>query len=310
MGTPEFAVPSLKALIATQQVVGVVTQPDRPAGRGQQLRPSPVKVTAQDAHIPVYQPQSLRHEAAIRPLRAWQPDAIVVAAFGQILRPHLLELPPLGCYNVHASLLPRWRGASPIQHAILAGDSETGISLMRMDVGLDTGPVYVQQAIPIAANETAATLHDRLAALGADLLAEYLPHILANRLPPLPQDDAAATYAPLIQKEAGRLDWRQPAVVLERRVRAMSPWPGAFTAWRGALLKVLAAAVVPLAETACLHGHAQPAAGLVVPWAGGAAVCTAQGALVLRQVQLAGKRPVSIAEFLRGHPDFAGSQLE
>ncbi len=304
MGTPEFAVPSLKTLIATQNVVGVVTQPDRPAGRGQQLRPSPVKVIAQDAHIPIYQPKSLRHEDAARPLRDWRPDAIVVAAFGQILRPHVLELPPLGCYNVHASLLPRWRGASPIQHAILAGDAETGVSLMRMDVGLDTGPVYVQQAIPITPEETAATLHDRLAVLGAEMLAQYLPHILAGGLPAVPQSDEGVTYAPMIRKEEGRLVWQQPAVALERQVRAMFPWPGAFAAWQGTLLKVLAAAVVPAAD--------MPAGspGQVVLTDDGPAVCTGQGGLALRQVQLAGKRAMNIADFLPGHPGFIGSYLE
>lgn len=304
MGTPEFAVPSLKALIATQQVVGVVTQPDRPAGRGQQLHPPAVKTAAQEAGIPVYQPKSLRHEEAAQPLRDWQPDAIVVAAFGQILRSHVLELPPLGCYNVHASLLPRWRGASPIQHAILAGDSETGVSLMRMDAGMDTGPVYVQQAIPIAPNETAATLHDRLAALGAALLAECLPDILAGRLAAAPQSVAGVTYAPLIKKEEGRLDWRQPAAALERQVRAMFPWPGAFATWQGTLLKVLVAEAIPAAET--------PAGlpGQVVSLVDGAAVCTGQGGLALRQVQLAGKRAVSIRDFLPGHPGFIGSYLE
>lgn len=304
MGTPEFAVPTLKALIATQQVVGVVTQPDRPAGRGQQLRLSPVKVVAQDAHIPVYQPPSLRREDAVQPLHDWQPDAIVVAAFGQILRPHVLNLPPLGCYNVHASLLPRWRGASPIQHAILVGDAETGVSLMRMDVGLDTGPVYVQQAIPITPDETAATLHDRLAALGADLVVQYLPDILAQRLMAIPQSDEGVTYAPLIKKEDGRLTWQQPAAVLERQVRAMFPWPGAFTTWQGTLLKVLAAAVIPAAE--------MPAGfpGQVVSLADGAAVCTGAGGLALRQVQLAGRRAINIADFLSGQPGFLGSCLE
>ncbi|GAB4163908.1 MAG: methionyl-tRNA formyltransferase [Candidatus Promineifilaceae bacterium] len=304
MGTPEFAVPSLKALIATQQVVGVVTQPDRPAGRGHQLHPPAVKTAAQAAGIPVYQPKSLRHEGAAQPLRDWQPDAIVVAAFGQILRSHVLELPPLGCYNVHASLLPRWRGASPIQHAILAGDSETGISLMRMDVGMDTGPVYVQQAIPIAPNETAATLHHRLADLGAEMLVKYLPDILAGNLPAVPQSDAGVTYAPMIKKEDGRLDWQQPATALERQVRAMFPWPGAFTTWQGTLLKVLTADGMPAAD--------MPAGspGQVIPTLDGAAVCTGQGGLALRQVQLAGKRAVSIHNFLLGHPGFIGSYLE
>ncbi|MFQ5419036.1 MAG: methionyl-tRNA formyltransferase, partial [Anaerolineae bacterium] len=244
MGTPDFAVPGLQKLIETHQVVGVVTQPDKPAGRGKQLRPSPVKIIAQSANIPLYQPKSLRSEEAAAPLRQWQPDIIIVAAFGQILRPHVLDLPPHGCLNIHASLLPRWRGASPIQHAILAGDAETGVTLMRMDVGLDTGPMFVQQAVPIRADETAATLHDRLAALGADMLAAHLNDILHGRLTPTPQNDDDSTYAPMIKKGDGRLDWTKTAVALDRHIRAMTPWPGAFTEWDGRLLKIKAAQVV------------------------------------------------------------------
>ena len=188
MGTPDFAVPVLNKLIETQEVVGVVTQPDRPAGRGRKMQPPPIKAATFAANttlttgIPIYQPRSLRSEEAAERLREWQPDMIVVAAFGQILRPHVLDLPPLGCLNVHASLLPRWRGASPIHHAILAGDRETGISLMQMDVGLDTGPVYVQEAIPIQADETAETLHDRLALLGAEMIERHLDRIVSGEL--------------------------------------------------------------------------------------------------------------------------------
>ena len=301
MGTPDFAVPGLKTLIRTQTVVGVVTQPDRPAGRGQQLRPSPVKQVAEAAGIPVYQPKSLRSEAAAAPLRDWAPDLIVVTAFGQILRPHVLDLPPLGCLNVHASLLPRWRGASPIQHALMAGDAETGVCLMRMDPGLDTGPVYVCRSTPITPQYTAATLHDRLAQLGAELLAAYLDEIVNGRLHPTPQEEALATYAPMIQKENGRLDWSQPADVLDRHIRAMTPWPGAFTTWDGETLKILAAE--PLA------GQPDGGIGQVVPERDGAIVCAGSGGLRLRQVQLAGKRAMEMAEFLRGRPDFAGSRL-
>lgn len=301
MGTPDFAVPGLKTLIQTQTVVGVVTQPDRPAGRGQQLRPAPVKQVAEAAGIPVYQPKSLRSEEAAAPLRDWAPDMIVVTAFGQILRPHVLELPPFGCLNVHASLLPRWRGASPIQHALMAGDAETGVCLMRMDPGLDTGPVYACRSTPITAQDTAATLHDRLAQLGADLLAEYLDEIVNGRLRPTPQDDSLATYAPMIQKEEGRLDWSQPADALDRRIRALTPWPGAFTTWDGETLKILAAD--PLAWSP--HGEV----GQVFPEGDGASVCAGSGGLRLRRVQLAGKRAMDIAEFLRGRPDFAGSRL-
>jgi methionyl-tRNA formyltransferase len=302
MGTPEFAVPCLQALIETQQVVGVVTQPDKPAGRGNTLRPPSVKLLAEAAGIPVYQPKSLRKAEAARPLRDWQPDVIIVAAFGQILRPHVLYLPPRGSINVHASLLPRWRGASPIQHAILAGDAETGVTLMQMDEGLDTGPMYVQESLAVGPRETAATLHNRLAALGADMLRQRLDVILEGRLPPIPQDDAAATYAPMIGKESGALDWQRDGAALDRLVRAMTPWPGAFTQWNGEPLKI---------------GRARPLSGdmpdgkpgLVVRAAGGVAVLAGDGGLLLEEVQLPGKRAMPAEDFARGRPDWIGSVL-
>ena len=302
MGTPDFAVPVLQALIESQTVVGVVTQPDRPAGRGKQLRPSPVKVAAEAAHIPVYQPKSLRSEEAAQPLCDWQPDIIVVAAFGQILRPHVLDLPSHGCLNIHASLLPRWRGAAPIQHAILAGDAETGVCLMQMDVGLDTGPVYACMPTPIAPTETAASLHDRLALLGADLLKVHLDNIVAGNLHPTPQDDEKSTYAPMIQKEDGRLDWQQTSRALDQRIRAMTPWPGAFTSWQGEMLKIKSAVVV----NERLPGGEL---GKVVAYADGAAVLTADGGLALQEIQLAGKRATAVPDFLRGYDHFIGSIL-
>jgi methionyl-tRNA formyltransferase len=301
MGTPAFAVPSLQALIATGQVVGVVTQPDKPAGRGQQLAAPPVKVAAEAAGLPVYQPKSLRKEETAEPLRQWQPDLIVVAAFGQILRPHVLELPRLGCVNIHASLLPRWRGASPIQHAILAGDEATGITLMQMEAGLDTGPMLAVAEEPIWETDTAATLHDKLAQLGGQLLADQLANLLAGRLTPIAQDDTHATYAPLIGKEDGRLDWGETAVSLGRRVRAMTPWPGAFTMWQGQPLKVLAAHAV--AEVDLPRGQV----GVLAD--GSAVVGTAEGGLALHMVQLPGKRPLPSAEFMRGRAGFVGATL-
>ena len=301
MGTPEFAVPVLKKLIETQRVVGVVTQPDRPAGRGRRLQPPPIKETAEAADIPVYQPRSLRSEEAADPIRAWEPEMIVVAAFGQILRPHVLELPPKGCLNVHASLLPRWRGASPIHYAILAGDKETGISLMQMDVGLDTGPVYVQEAVPIRPDETAASLHDRLAQLGADMIGRHLERILSGELTAVPQDDSGSTYARMIKKEEGQIDWQRPAAEIDRLIRAMTPWPGAFTTWEGHNLKVLSARP--------LEGSGSGAAGLVVAQGDGAAVLTGNGKLIFERVQLAGKTATAMDDFLRGRPDFVGSRL-
>ena len=308
MGTPDFAVPSLQKLIETQQVVGVVTQPDRPAGRGRQPTPPPVKVAAEAAGIPVYQPKSLRSEEAAGLLRQWQPEMIVVAAFGQILRPHVLDLPPLGCLNVHASLLPRWRGASPIQYALLAGDATTGVSLMRMDVGLDTGPVYVKEAVEIVAGETAVSLHDKLVELGANMVGEYLAQIADGSLVAVPQNDADSTYAPMIKKEDGRLDWGRTSEELDRRIRAMTPWPGAFTHWQGQLLKVKKATVVV--------GGRLPGGnpGEVVAVAEGrqsasAVVLTQNGGLALQEIQLAGKRAMMIADFLRGRPELIGSKL-
>lgn len=300
MGTPEFAVPCLKTLLETQQVVGVVTQPDKPAGRGNRLRPSPVKQVAEAAGIPVYQPPSLRKEESVAPLRDWQPDVIVVAAFGQILRPHVLYLPPAGSINVHASLLPRWRGASPIQHAILAGDAETGITLMRMDEGLDTGPMYVQSSLAISARETAESLHDRLALLGGDMLRRYLNDILTGVIKPTPQPDSGSTYAPMIRKEAGIIDWRQPVTAIDRHIRAMTPWPGGITYWRGEALKIVSARP---------HHASLEEPGRVFVMNEGIAVSALDESLWLETVQLAGKRAMPAGDFVRGHPDFIGAVL-
>lgn len=302
MGTPEFAVPCLQVLLATQQVVGVVTQPDKPAGRGNQLRPSPVKLVAEAAGVPVYQPKSLRKEEAAQPLRDWKPDVIVVAAFGQILRPHVLYLPPAGSINVHASLLPRWRGASPIQHAILAGDTESGITLMQMDEGLDTGPIYISESIPIGPRETAESLHDRLAMMGADMLRRHLDDILAGAIAPTVQPETGSTYAPMIRKEAGQIDWRQPTIAIDRLIRAMTPWPGAYTQWDGAPLKILCAE--PL-----LVKRPPGEPGRVFARESGAGVLTGDGALLLESLQLAGKRAMTAAEFRRGRPEIIGAIL-
>lgn len=304
MGTPDFAVPTLQALIDSGQLVGVVTQPDRPAGRGKSLRPPPVKEVAVAAGIPVYQPKSLRKESAAEPLYEWAPDLIVVAAFGQILRPHVLNLPPLGCVNVHASLLPRWRGASPIQHAILAGDTHTGVTLMQMDVGLDTGDMLVAEKIEIRADETAESLHDRLAELGGRMMKRHLDDLLHQRFQPIPQDDALSTYAPMISKDDGRLEWSRTGVELDRHIRSMTPWPGAFTYWDGQLLKVLQASPINDSKlTDKLPGE-------VVEYDYKAVVAAAEGSgLILEQIQLAGKKAISTAEFLRGRPQFIGAQL-
>jgi methionyl-tRNA formyltransferase len=302
MGTPAFAVPSLQKLIETQTVAGVVTQPDRPAGRGRQLRPSPIKVTAEKAGIPLCQPKSLRSEEDADPLREWQPDVIVVVAFGQILRPHVLNLPAQGCINVHASLLPRWRGASPIQHAIMSGDSETGITLMQMDEGLDTGPVYMQESLTIRHDETAASLHDRLSVLGAELLAQHLDDIVQGRIDATAQDNTLSTYAPMIKKDAGRLDWQQSSRELDRHIRAMTPWPGAFSSWEGDNVKILVAR-----PTLDQMSSGQP--GQVFVSQDNILIQTGDGLLRLDKLQLAGKKAMSAAAFLRGRPDFSSAVL-
>jgi methionyl-tRNA formyltransferase len=302
MGTPEFAVPCLTTLIETQTVVGVVTQPDKPAGRGNLLRPSPVKVVAEAAGILVYQPKSLRKEEAADPLRQWSPDLIIVAAFGQILRPHVLYLPPKGSLNVHASLLPRWRGATPIQHAILAGDETTGVTLMQMDEGLDTGAMYVQESLAIDPRETAATLHDRLAALGAAMLRRHLDAILDGGLLPVPQDEAGSTYAPMIRKEAGLIDWHRDAETIDRHIRAMTPWPGAFTWWGGEPLKILTARPMDSSIPASVPGR-------VATTDEGVAVAAGAGGLLLGAIQAPGKRATAAEDFVRGHPELIGAIL-
>jgi methionyl-tRNA formyltransferase len=291
MGSPEFALPSLRGLAASYPLVGVVTQPDRPAGRGRELTPPPVKQLAVQLGIPVIQPLRLKEPGAMQQLQDWSPDVIVVAAFGQILRPAVLDLPPLGCVNVHASLLPRWRGAAPVQAAILYGDQQTGITIMRMDPGVDTGPILSQRATPILPGDTGGSLAERLAELGAQLLLETLPAYLKGEIQPQPQDDALATYAAMLSKEDGQLDFSQPAADLARRVRAFHPWPGAFTFWEGQMLKIHRAHAVEAPS---------PHPGTATVHAGQPALHCAEGLLVLDEVQPAGKRSMPGEVFLRG----------
>ncbi|MEA3341846.1 MAG: methionyl-tRNA formyltransferase [Chloroflexota bacterium] len=304
MGTPDFAVPTLAALADARDVnvVGVVTQPDRARGRGRRVEFSPIKRAALERDLPLSQPESLRQPAAVAQLAAWAPDVIIVAAFGQILTPDVLDMPPHGCVNVHASLLPRWRGAAPVPAAILAGDAVTGVTIMRMDAGLDTGPVLVRREKPILPDDTWGTLEERLARLGAGMLVEMLPAYLAGKLAPRPQPEEGVTYAKRIQKQDGLLDWSLPAVELDRRVRAFTPWPSTFTTWRGKRLKILRATPLP-----DWRGERPP--GVVVALGEGAAVATGEGALCLEEVQLAGKRSMDIAAFLCGQRDCVGSRL-
>jgi len=291
MGSPEFALPPLRALAASDEVVAVVTQPDRAAGRGRSLKPPPVKVLAQQLGINVLQPERLRAPEAVDVLRRLAPDLIVVAAYGQILRPEVLSLPSFGCMNIHASLLPRWRGASPVQHAILAGDNETGVTIMKMDEGLDTGPILAQRATPIAADETAGMLAERLAQMGADLLMEIFPAYLSGKIQPRPQPAEGVTYAPLLKKEDGLLDLTRSAEELSRQVRAFSPWPGAFIEWQGAPLRIWRARPSP---------EESPRPGIRLKVQGRAALGTGQGVLILEEVQPAGRNRMSSQAFLAG----------
>lgn len=290
MGSPDFSLPGLRALAGAYEVVGVVTQPDRPSGRGRGLKAPPVKTLALELNIPVIQPEKLREPTAMDQLRAWSPDAIVVAAFGQILKKDVLDLPRFGCINVHASLLPRWRGAAPINAAILHGDEETGVTIMKMDVGLDTGPMLSQKSIRLTRDDTAGSVFESLSTLGADLLIETLPDYFSGKLQPVPQPEEGVTYAPMMKKEEGRLDFTRPAEELERRVRAFNPWPGTFMDFDGGILKVHRA-----------HEEAgNESAGRRLVWRNQPAVGAGSGVLILDEVQPAGKKSMDGKSFLSG----------
>jgi methionyl-tRNA formyltransferase len=278
------------------EIVLVLSQPDRPAGRGLRPAPSPVKRLAQARAIDVYQPESIKSDESVARVRAARPDALVVAAYGLILPPALLQVAPHGAINIHASLLPRWRGAAPIQRTLLAGDAQTGVSIMQMDAGLDTGPLLAQQALPIAPDDDAATLHDKLACLGAEMIAAVLDDIAAGRAKAVPQPSAGATYAPKIDKSETRLDWTRSAVELERAVRAFHP---ALTALDGERLRIWRARVI---EARGLPGRLLDAERLVV-------ACGHQ-ALALTEVQRAGGKRLSAAEFVRGRPPAAGATFQ
>jgi methionyl-tRNA formyltransferase len=295
MGSPDFAVPALRALHASGHAIAAVyCQPARPAGRGQAVRRCPVHVEADRLGLPVHTPPRLRGAAQEwDSFAALQLDAAVVAAYGLILPQPMLEAPRRGCLNIHASLLPRWRGAAPIQAAILAGDGATGITIMQMDAGLDTGAMLLQEAVAITPTTTTATMHDVLAELGARLILAALD----TPPQPVPQQDAGATYAAKLSREDGRIDWAQGTGLIERRVRAFDPWPGTFTTWNGTVLKVLAAVVA--------EGSGEP--GTVLD--DRLLVACGEGALRLTRVQLAGRAAMDAVAFLRGHPLAAGTHL-
>ena len=301
-GTPAFARAALAALLAAgHEVALVLTQPDRPAGRGLKLKPSEVKTLALERGVEVHQPSSLRVPEALEPLAATGARVMVVAAYGLILPQGVLDLFPSGCINIHASLLPRWRGAAPIQRAILAGDAETGISIMQMDKGLDTGPVYLQEAVAISDSDTAQSLHDKLAELGAQCIVRVLARMEQGRLEPRPQPENGVTYAHKIGKEEAELDWRRPAAALDRQVRAFNPFPVATTTLRGEALRVWRAE--PLAAEGDRPGSVSRAddRGIVVG--------CGLGQLRLLKLQRAGGRPLPVREFLRGCPVKPGESL-
>ena len=305
IGTPDFAVPALEQLVLNgYDVVAVYTQPDRVAGRGQALAAPPVKTAALEKGLPVVQPESMKLPGAVKQLTDFRPDVIVVSAYGQILPESVLAIPPHGVVNIHPSLLPKFRGASPVASAILSGDEFAGVSLMLLDKGMDTGPVLARAQISIAPQDTTGSLTDKLAAVGAQLLLEVLPRWMKGEIAPQPQDEAQATLTRRFGKGDGEIAWTLPAVELGRRVRALNPWPGCYTRWQGKQLKIIGS--LPLSD----EGNA--GIGKVVVLGKGEAafgVGTGVGVLGILQMQLEGKRAVTAAEFLRGQKDFAGAVL-
>jgi methionyl-tRNA formyltransferase len=292
IGTGEIGVPTLRALLNSEhQVVAVVTQPDKPVGREQRIEAPPIKKEIAANRIPILQPARIKDPQATEEIRDFAPDVIVVIAYGQILRRDVLEIPRLACLNLHASLLPRWRGAAPIQAAIAAGDCETGITVMYMDEGLDTGDILLQRSFEILPNDTGGSLHDRLAQTAPEALLESLRLVAAGKAPRIAQDNSRATYAPKLKREHGLIDWSESAEAIERKIRAYNPWPGAFMKVDGHNLKVFSASVVDL--------NGQP--GKVLRSDKDLIVAAGKGALSLAEVQLEGKRRMTAAEFLRGH---------
>jgi methionyl-tRNA formyltransferase len=303
MGAPQFAVPTLEVLARDHNILAVFTQPDKPAGRGHQLTAVPVKHWAVAQGIPLHQPKSFRKEpAAIDVLRDLKPDVIVVAAYGLILPQAVLDVPRFGCLNVHGSILPRHRGAAPITSAILAGDAETGITIMRMDAGLDTGPMLSVALEAIRADDTTASLSERMSQLGAQLMTDTLLKYLRGEIVPRPQPEDGVTYSPKIDKVNAQIDWSKPAIEIERMVRAYIPWPGTQTTWNGQMVKVL--------KAACRMQEASGTTGEVVKFNDGSiGAVTGDGVLVLKEIQLAGRKAMKVEDFVRGQPKFIGAVL-
>ena len=291
IGTGEIGVPTLRALQKSEhQLIGIVTQPDKPVGRDQTITPPPVKAALRESQISLLQPARIKDPQSIEEIRLLAPDVIVVMAYGQILSRAVLEIPRIACLNLHASLLPRWRGAAPIQAAISAGDRETGITVMDMDEGLDTGDILLQRKIDISPSETGATLHDRLAQIAPEALLESLRLLAVGNAPRIPQDKPLASYAPKLNREAGRLNWNETAETIERKIRAYNPWPGAFTEFAGRNLKIFAASIIDL--------RGKP--GQILRKDRELVIATSDRALSLSEVQLEGKKRMTASELLRG----------
>lgn len=296
MGTPDYAAGALKALLETgHEVVAAVTQPDKPKGRSGEPVCTPVKICAQEAGIPVMQPRRIKNPEAVAELKDYPADLYIVAAFGQILSQEILDIPRLGCLNIHASLLPKYRGASPIQHAIIDGEKETGVTIMQMDVGIDTGDMLYKKSIPIEDDDNYETLHDKLTALGGKAITEALALLEQGKLIPEKQDDALSCYAPLIEKEFGRLDFTKPAVELDRLIRGVTPWPSAFTSYRGRQLKIWRA--VPGLS---VNTFAREPGEIVKVEKDAVTIATGEGALRILELQLEGKKRMAAQDFLRG----------
>lgn len=308
MGTPAFAVPSLQALLDADpatvgQVVGVVTQPDRPRGRGQQLAPPPVKVLAQQAKLPIIQPLKMKDPAFLDTLQSWAPDLIAVTAFGRILPPVVLDLPPMGCVNVHGSLLPKYRGAAPIQWAVINDETETGITTMLMDPGMDTGPMLLRETVPIIPTDTAGDLAVRLAPIGGKLLVKTIIGLKNGSLSPIPQDHAQATLAPLLKKEDGMINWKDESSTLANRIRGLTPWPGAYTSCGEERWQIWRAQAAPV-------GCAEAEPGTVLEITKEALrVATGKGSLLIQEVQPASGKRMAVRQYLAGHPIAIGAKL-
>jgi methionyl-tRNA formyltransferase len=317
IGTPQFAVPALETLIAGSkpdlvlqegyEIVTVITRPDKPSGRGKEIVYSPVKQLALSHEIPVWQPGSLKRQENIEKLAVYQADLYIVAAFGQILPQAVLDLPHYGALNIHASLLPKYRGVSPISEAILQGDTETGITIMLIDAGVDTGPILLQRAIPIAEDDTTGSLTSKLAVLGARTLVEALPLWVQGKIAPQPQDDRFASYTHMLHKEDGKIDWNRPADVLARTVRAFTPWPGAYTNWGDRLLKIISAHAVQV-DTGS-EARIGTVSLSIEHGAQTLTVATGNGLLIIEKLQLEGKKVMNADEFLRGYSHIVGATL-